>query len=418
MCFQRVPLDAGHARIRRLKRLAADVLVGIAEAGFGKTHARGEQPEHLAVGLGLAHRCNRRAVGEHVQVTVGLVHVVVLQLGGGRQHDVGVVGGVGEKNFVHHGEQVLARESGNHLLRARAHRHRVVVVDVDRPHRRLGRGERIAERRLVDAARPVRDQIGSLQRGVVHAVVIAGGQQHAPRGIAPVPGKRRQAGDGAHRHAAAGVPLHAVIEPDRRRARAGVLARQRNDFVAGQTADRRRLLRRIVLHPRLQLRKAERMAPDVIVIAEPLADDHVHHAQGQRRIGARQKCHVLIAFRRGQAAVGVDRDHPGAAALRLLHARPEMQVGDDGVGAPDEDQLRFVEALRVHADPGAERDFHAYLAGRRTQRALEQRRAELVEEAPVHRSVLHQPHGAGVAAGQDGLRLDGGDLAELRRYSG
>ena len=413
--FQRVPLDAGHARIRRLKRLTAEVFVRVAEAGVGKAHARGEQPEHLAVGLRLAHRRDRRCVGENVQMAVGLVHVVVLELSGGRQHDIGVVGGVGEENFVHHGEQVLAPESGDHLLRVRAHRHRVVVVDIDRAHRRLGRCERVAERRLVDGARPVRHQVGSFECRVVHAIKIAGGERHPPRGIAPVPGERRQAGDGAHRHAAAGVPLHTVIEPDRRRPRAGVLARQRHDLLSRETANGRRLFRRIVLHPLLQLRKAEGMAPDVIVIVESLADDHVHHAQGQRGIGAGQRRQVPVAFRRRQAAVGVDRDHLGAAALRLLHARPEVQVGDDGVGAPDEDQLRFVEALRVHADTGTKGDFHAYLAGRRTQRAIEQRRAELVEEAPVHRSVLHQPHGAGVAAGQDGLRLDSGDLLELRR---
>src|SRR2546422_4505485 len=34
-----------------------------------------------------------------------------------------------------------------------------------------------------------------------------------------------------------------------------------------------------------------------------------------------------------------DGDHFRAAALRLLHARPEVQVGDDRVRTPQQDQL-------------------------------------------------------------------------------
>jgi hypothetical protein len=39
----------------------------------------------------------------------------VLQLGGGRQDEVGVVGGVGLEMLQHHGEQVLALETAHHL---------------------------------------------------------------------------------------------------------------------------------------------------------------------------------------------------------------------------------------------------------------------------------------------------------------
>ena len=44
-------------------------------------------------------------------MAVGGVHVPVLELRGGRQHVVGMVGGVGEEVLQHHGEQVLAREA-------------------------------------------------------------------------------------------------------------------------------------------------------------------------------------------------------------------------------------------------------------------------------------------------------------------
>ena len=144
--------------------------------------------------------------------------------------------------------------------------------------------------------------------------------------------------------------------------------------------------------------EAERVARDVVAVDQALGDQHVHHAERERAVGAGQQRDVLRAFLRRQAAVRIDRDHLGAAALRLLHARPQVQVGDDRVGAPEQDQLRLVEALRVHADRAAERRLEAELAGRGAQRAVEQRGAEPVEEAPVHRSVLHHAHGAGVAA--------------------
>src|SRR5207249_11800907 len=97
---------------------------------------------------------------------------------------------------------------------------------------------------------------------------------------------------------------------------------------------------------------------------------------------------VLAALLRRQAAVGIDGDHLRAAALRLLHARPEVQVGNDRVRTPQQDQLRFVEALGIHADRAAEGRLEAELARGRAERAIEERCAKLVEKAPVHRAVL------------------------------
>ena len=136
-----------------LQRLAADVLVGVVEAGLGEAHALGEQPEHFDIRLRLAHRRDRRIVREHVEVPVGLVDVGVLELRRRRQHDVRVVAGVGEEEIVHDGEQVGPREAGYDLVRVGAHRHRVVVVDEDRLDRRVCRQQRITQRRLVDGAR-------------------------------------------------------------------------------------------------------------------------------------------------------------------------------------------------------------------------------------------------------------------------
>ena len=72
-----------------------------------------------------------------------------------------------------------------------------------------------------------------------------------------------------------------------------------------------------------------------------------------------------------EAAIRVDRDELRAAALRLLHAAPQVQVGNDGIRTPDEDQSRVLELLEVGADRGADGCNVARLACGRADRAVE-----------------------------------------------
>ena len=67
-------------------------------------HVRGQLAKDLRIALGLALRRNGRAIQQHIGVALGAVYVPVLQLGGGRQHVVGVISGVGLKMLQHHGE--------------------------------------------------------------------------------------------------------------------------------------------------------------------------------------------------------------------------------------------------------------------------------------------------------------------------
>jgi len=123
---------------------------------------------------------------------------------------------------------------------------------------------------------------------------------------------------------------------------------------------------------------------------------------------------VLRAFLRREAAVRIDRDDLGAATLGRLHAAPEVQVRHDRVRAPEDDELRLFEALRVHADGSTERRLQAVLAGGRAERPIEERCAEFVEETPIHRAVLHHAHRAGITARQDGFRVLGGERLQPR----
>ena len=189
-------------------------------------------------------------------MAVGFEDVPVFQLGGGRQHIVGIVGGVGLELLQHHGEEIVTAQTGQHGSLIGRDRGRVAVVDDQRLDRRAGflrrgngidrarvvvglgqvgrvQAQRIAQTVHVDGARAAAgQQIGALQTAEIQvAEGAAGAQLDAAAMVAPGADQRRQAGDGAHGHAAAPVTLHAVVDADGRRPRGGVVAGQRRRCV-------------------------------------------------------------------------------------------------------------------------------------------------------------------------------------------
>ena len=163
--------------------------------------------------------------------------------------------------------------------------------------------------------------------------------------------------------------------------------------------------------------ESDRVSVDVVVIDEILRDQHVHHAERERGVGARNERHVLVALFRGLAAIRVDGDELRAAALRFLRLPPEVQIGNDRIAAPDQDQPAVRELLDVRPHRRADGRDPAGLAGGRADGAVEQRRAEPVEEAAIHRAVLQEPHRSRVGVRDDRLRAVGrsGDRAEPGR---
>ncbi|MDT4834220.1 hypothetical protein FQZ97_678540 [compost metagenome] len=332
--------------------------------------------------------------------------VPVLQLRGGGQQVVGVVGGVGAELLQHHREEVFAREARHHLGRLGRHRHRVAVVDHDGLHRLGGVEQRIADGAHVDGARLAPgQQVGALQRGAVDRVVARAAEQQAARAVAPGADQRRQAGDGARRVAAAAHALHAVVQADRGRLGRAVGLGQRDDLCLGNAADLGRTRRRPLQRALAQLLPAQRVVGDVVVVEPVVHDEFVHERQRQRGVGAGQQRDVLVALVGGFGLARVDAHQPRAGALGGLGVAPEVQVAGDGVAAPDEDELGLGEELDAHADLGAQRVDHGFAARHRADGAVQQRGAQLVEEAPVHRFALHQAHGARIAVGENCFRF-------------
>ncbi len=274
---------------------------------------------------------------------------------------------------MHHAEQVFAREPANDPRRMRRHRDRIRVVHEQRAQRRIAGVEQgVADAGHVDRARLVPDQVGPLQRLAVDRIRAARRQQRATGRVAPCADQCGQARRGAHCHAAASVALHAVVETNGGGANGAVVARELHDGACLESCDLRDALRRIFGCALLERVEAKRVARDVVVVEQVLGNEYVHHAQRQRGIGAWQQRQMHVALLGSLAAVGIDGDEFRTASFGLLHAAPEVQVGNDRIRAPDQDQSGMLELLEIGADRCADGRRIASLSGARTDGAVEQ----------------------------------------------
>ena len=392
---------------------AAQALVTLRETRIRVAHVPGQIPEDLAVRPCLAHRRDGRAVQQHVGMAIRDLHIPVLQLGRGGQQVVGVVGGVGLEMLQHDGEEVFAREAPHHFRRVRRDGHGVAVVDDQRLDRRPEAGRRRPQQVVpdgvhVDGARRLAGaQVRALQGGALDRKVARRRQQQPACALPPGTDQRGQAGDGTDRIAAAAHALHAVVQADGGRVPA-------HCALAVGPGEVPHLLRVQAAHPGRPLGwplqragpqgvPAQGVACNVVMVEPAVAHQLVHDAEGQRGIGAGQQRDVFMAFVGCLGAARVDADQAGALALGLLRMAPEVQVAGNRIAAPDQDQPRLREELHLHAQLAAYRVGQPFGGRAGADGAVQQRGAELVEEAPGDAFPLHQAHGACIAVGQDGL---------------
>jgi hypothetical protein len=215
-------------------------------------------------------------------------------------------------------------------------------------------------------------------------------QQQSAGTMPPRSDQAGQGGDQAHGAAAAAHALHAVVQANRRRLRAGVLARERAHTSASMPQTARSALRRPRERPLAQLRPAV-VYSDRCSRVEPIVlDELLHQAERERAVGAGQYRDVFVALVGGFGAPRIDADQLRAEPFRLLRNRPEMQVRGNAVAAPDQDQPALLEVLDVHTDALAIGRLQRGSSGARANRAIEQRGAEAVEEARGHGFALNQ----------------------------
>ena len=183
--------------------------------------------KHSRVADRLAERLDRGLVPSHPQVAPRGGDVVGLDVGGGREHDVGVLGGVGEELLVDDGEQVVAGHALASALGVGHDHERVAVPHDHRPHRRLLVEQDLAEPAHVERARLAPgEQVGAAERGAVDELALprADAAHQPAAAVAPRTGQRRQAGQRAVEHRPVLVVLGTDQGADRGRAGGGVLA--------------------------------------------------------------------------------------------------------------------------------------------------------------------------------------------------
>jgi len=161
----------------------------------------------------------------------------VFEKGCGGEHDVGVVGGVGEKLLVDHGEKVGPPESADDFIVVGADRCRIRTVYEQRLDRRRGQSvECAAQLHHVDDAGGTSQgflhQLGHLERFGVQAESTAGRELEATAKVLPRSDETGQHGDGAHRHTASVGALNAVVDADYGRPHGGILAGELADVAA------------------------------------------------------------------------------------------------------------------------------------------------------------------------------------------
>ena len=219
-----------------------------------------------------------------------------------------------------------------------------------------------------------------------------------------MPGHRRQAGNGADGHSSAGVPLEAVIHANERRARSAELLAELLDPGRAHPRDPGHARRRILLHPLSQGGFAERIPREEVPIFETACEQHVHHAERERGVGAGANGDPFVALRRRARANRIDGDHRRPLSTRLEHEGPEVWIRRQRVRPPEQNEITFRHSLGVGADVRADRHSHPHRTRHRANRPIELRRTEEVEEAAIHRRALDESHRSGVRIGKNRLR--------------
>ena len=216
------------------------------------------------------------------------------------------------------------------------------------------------------------------------------------------------------------MPLQAVVHADERGLRPAVPLAERDDRLGGDAGDRADALRRILARALAQLRRCRACAARCSRRPRgPRSNSTcIIPSASAASVPGRMPIHsshcAAVRVRIGSIAMTVR-----AVLARLEHERPEVRVRRQRVRSPEQHEIALRNAFGVGADVGADRHPHAHRAGHRADRAVEHRRADGVEEPPVHRRALDHAHRARVRVRQNRLRPVGrrADRVQPRRRS-
>ena len=226
--------------------------------------------------------------------------------------------------------------------------------------------------------------------------------------ILPGAGHRGDAERGMHLRRAVAAAGEAVAEPEEAALGLADGACERLDLGDRHAANRRRPFRRARRKMRLELAGTVGIFSHVGAIGKTFAEQHMHHAAGERAVGARPQDDLDVGLLHRVVVVDVDRRD--ARAALLLGARGmghHVDLGVDGVGAPDHHEIADAHLARIDAGDLAGADGKADAGDVGADGGVEARVFLGVGEA-IDAVAHHDAHRAGVVIRPDRL---GAELA-------
>ena len=330
------------------------------------------------------------------------VHVVVLEEGRRRQHDVGESRGLGHELLVYAGEKVFPREALVHEVELRAHHRRIGVLHDDCSHRRpalerfgVTRQDR-PEPRLVEFAQAFVDHVGAVDQVLLQRVEGGLPVQCPAAQVPPRAGHGRQAGHRMHVGRAVARARKAVMAADVAFLRRAIEARKRDDLFGLKAGDLRRPLRCARNQVRGQLVRRIGVLAQVLPVREAFLEQHVHHRAGKRAVGAGFQREVNVGLRRGAGAIRVHHDQFRAAFPCGHRVSHHVDLRVDRIAAPDHHEVGvLVDFAHVHTALEA-RTRHPARVGQRHADGREPARIFELVAQEVDPVTLHEAHRAGV----------------------
>ena len=236
-----------------------------------------------------------------------------------REHEIGVVGGIGLEQVDDHRQEVLAPQRLAQALLFRA-RSGDVDVPTEKALRRRGVLETPHEVHLADHRRVVARELAAAQVVTVEPAGLDPVQvEETPTRACEIAGERRQQSHRAHDVAAHGLALKSLADPEKRRT-LPIGVGGSFDLAPG---DARRLLgpcRRAALDRGADFLESRRVGIDELLVQQPVAPQHVHEREGEGGVGARSRLQVQVG-RRAPSRSATGRRRSPSRELPVASAR-------------------------------------------------------------------------------------------------
>ena len=272
---------------------------------------RGQLADEVMVGAAFAQRRNQRARRLQKGVARGLIQVVVLQKGGGQQHQIGQARSVGHELFVHADKQVVTQQAAPHRQAVRRHHCRIGVLHQQHADRRAI--AQVTPFTSQHRAQPAHVQHAGVRGDGVQAVQCAGVQpvqaavavQRAAARPLPGAGDRRQTADRVHGRRAIALAGKPITHTQKAAPRAAIQPGKLHNLLDRQAGDLGRPGRRAAGQMGFHLGGEIGVFGQIIPVGQAFGQQHMHHCTGQRAIGAGAQSQVHIGFGGSGGAVGV-----------------------------------------------------------------------------------------------------------------